>query len=73
MPEKPTTEDMKGEVTLTFTVTSSNVFDHAKKVSILKQFAALPMDDQLRIEQIITNPKALKALKDHEQLLKSMY
>ncbi|WP_330121487.1 hypothetical protein [Flavobacterium rakeshii] len=64
---------MTQEVTLTFQIKAGNPFDLKKKKEILEKLSRLPMDDQERIEQIVTNDKALKALKSKWAMLKMMF
>lgn len=66
-------EEMKVEKTIKFMVPASNVFDVRKKTEVLQKFARLPMEDQARIEKLIDNSKALTGLKEHWDLLQSMF
>jgi len=66
-------KDMKGEHTVTFQVPAGTVFDLQHKKKVLTAFASLPMEDIERLEQLITSPKALAALKKHWLMLKTMF
>lgn len=60
---------MQAEITVL--IKSETPFRHTEKAKMLQQFANLPADDQDRLTQLITNPKALKMLKDKWLMLKA--
>ena len=55
---------------ITVLIKSETPFRHSEKAKMLQQFSNLSADDQDRLTQIITNPKALKMLKDKWSMLK---
>ena len=63
MSENSNTQEMTREVTITFKIAATNPFDLRKKKENLEKFARLPMDDQERIEQIISSSKATESFK----------
>ena len=52
---------------------SGNAIQDAHTKKTLLAFANLPADDQDRISQLITNPKALKSLKSNWAAAKLMF
>ena len=64
---------MTKEVTLTFKIKGTDVFDVKEKVKKLEKFSRLDLDDQQRIEAIIDSPEARAGLKQHWPMLKGMF
>ena len=61
------------KTTATVTISTTNELQKADKAKKLQAFANLPDDDQERLNQLIANPKALKALKDKWAVAKMMF
>lgn len=60
------------EHTVTFKVKADTIFRAKDKIVFIDKIAALSKEDQRRIEIIVTNPKALRALADNWDFLSSM-
>lgn len=58
---------------LTIEITADNSIELAAKERILKQCAAIPMEDLERVGQLVNNPNALAGLKKHWKMLKAMF